>query len=127
MTFPKKFQCFSQPTKRKFVGKQVFGIDQSLFYGFNSGYYTFFVFTCIPFMGIDNIKGFPIPFLHIDVSEAILMIASNNQFAIIPDDVGSQIQRPLLAGTFYHPFTSFPFGMLLYVLDDSVMVVHFYA
>ena len=78
-------------------------------------------------MGIDDIYGFPVPLLKVDIPQAVLVIAGDDQLAVVADDVGGKVQRPLFSGTFYHPLTAFSFGVILYFLDETVMIVHFEA
>src|SRR5690554_1656922 len=52
------------------------------------------------------------------------MISGNDQFPIVSDDFACDIQGPLLAGTFYYPFTALSSSFFLNGIDDSGMIFH---
>src|SRR5690606_19908788 len=63
-------------------------------------------------MSIDDVNRTPIPFLHVDLAQAVLVITANDQLAILADHLRGHIQRKLQAGHLHDAVAAAAVGVL---------------
>src|SRR4051812_14733524 len=78
----------------------------------------------VAFVRVDDVDAAPIPELHVDVPEAVLVIAGDNQTAAHGGEFSGKLERPLVAGDLDDSIAPIISRESSHLTEDAAVIVH---
>src|SRR4051812_8817117 len=78
----------------------------------------------IALVGIDHVQPPPIPQLHVDLAQSILVVTGDDEPPAFGSDFGSEVEWPLRADGFDDALAPASIRQAFHFVDDPYVIVH---